>query len=101
MRPSGVAPRRRLRCRPRGPRSLPRTARCLSVDALLEPRLLQDWSGWIRGVGGLNARLAQLAESGTLDLVLTGGRTLRRLRTRPSDRLKFWRNRNLEELLSE
>jgi len=73
----------------------------LVVDSLLPTCLQQDWPGWIRGVGSLDARLAELAQSGTLDLVLTGGRTVRRLRTRPSNRLKFWRTRNLEQLLSE
>jgi len=87
---------------PSAPTSAPASDGALLVlDALLEPRLLQDWSRWIGSAGSLDARLAELAQSGTLELVLTGERTVRRMRTRRSDRLKFWRNRNLEQLLSE
>ena len=49
-----------------------------------------------------DARLvATLARTATLDLVLTGESTLRRVRTRPSDRLKFWRAAPFEQVLSE
>jgi len=68
---------------------------------LLVPRLRQDWTQWIAALHGLDPHLAPLARSGTLDIVLTGEATLRRLRTRPSDRLKFWRSTSAEEVLSE
>lgn len=68
---------------------------------LLVPRLRQDWTQWIAALGALEQRLAPLARSGTLDIVLTGEATLRRLRARPSDRLKFWRAASPEEVLSE
>jgi hypothetical protein len=67
----------------------------------LVPRLRQDWTGWIAALRALDRRLAPLARSGTLDLVLTGETTLRRLRSRPADRLKFWRATSTEEALSE
>jgi len=68
---------------------------------LLVPRLLQDWTNWIAALRTLDQRLAPLARSSTLDIVLTGEATLRRLRSRSSDRLKFWRAASPEEVLSE
>jgi hypothetical protein len=68
---------------------------------LLVPRLQQDWTEWISALGALDQRLAPLARSRTLDIVLTGEATLRRLQARPSDRLKFWRAASPEEVLSE
>jgi hypothetical protein len=68
---------------------------------LLVPRLLQDWTRWIALLRDLDQRLAPLARASTLDIVLTGDATLRRLRSRPSDRLKFWRAGSLEQVLSE
>ena len=68
---------------------------------LLAPRLLQDWTGWIAALRALDQRLAPLARSHSVDFVLTGETTLRRLRSRPSDRLKFWRAGSLEQVLSE
>ena len=63
--------------------------------------LLQDWTGWIDALRGLDARMAALSRSSALDVVLAGGATVRRLRSRPSDRLKFWRSRSLHQVLSE
>jgi hypothetical protein len=68
---------------------------------LLVPRLQQDWTTWIAALRTLDARLAALARASTLDLVLGGETTLRRLRSRPSDRLKFWRAASPEEALTE
>jgi len=68
---------------------------------LLVPRLQQDWTHWIAALGALDLRLAALARPSTLDLVLTGEATRRRLRSRPSDRLKFWRAASPEEVLTE
>ena len=70
-------------------------------DALLAPRLMQDWHGWIDAVRRLDERIATLSRSSALDLVLAGGGTVRRLRSRPSDRLKFWRAHTLHQVLSE
>lgn len=67
---------------------------------LLVPRLLQDWTRWIALLRDFDQRLVPLARSSTLDIVLTGDATLRRLRSRPSDRLKFWRAGSLEQVLS-
>lgn len=71
------------------------------LDDLLLPRLLHDWTGWIDALRGLDARMAALSRASALDVVLAGGETLRRLRSRPSDRLKFWRSRSLHQVLSE
>jgi len=68
---------------------------------LLVPRLQQDWTHWIAALGALDLRLAPLARSSALDIVLTGEATLRRLRSRPTDRLKFWRAASPEEVLTE
>jgi hypothetical protein len=68
---------------------------------LLVPRLRQDWTGWIAALRGLDPRLAPLARAGTLDLVLTGEASLRRLQARPTDRLKFWRAATAEQALAE
>jgi len=68
---------------------------------LLVPRLRQDWTHWIAALHALDARLAPLVRAGTLDLVLTGEATLRRLRARPSDRLKFWRAASPEQAFAE
>ena len=68
---------------------------------LLVPRLRQDWTAWIAALRALDLRLAPLVRAGTLDLVLTGEATLRRLRSRPSDRLKFWRGASPEAALAE
>ena len=68
---------------------------------LLVPRLRQDWAGWSAALPALDRRLAPLARAGTLDLVLTGEATLRRLCSRPSDRLKFWRVESAETALAE
>ena len=68
---------------------------------LLVPRLRQDWTAWIAALRTLDPRLAPLARAGTLDLVLTGESTLRRLQARPSDRLKFWRAASAEAALAE
>jgi hypothetical protein len=68
---------------------------------LLVPRLQQDWTTWIAALRTLDARLAALARASTLDLVLGGEATLRRLRSRPSDRLKFWRAASPEDALTE
>lgn len=68
---------------------------------LLVPCLRQDWTHWIDTLRALDQRLAPLARSSTLDIVVTGDSTLRRLRSRPSDRLKFWRAASPEEILSE
>jgi hypothetical protein len=79
----------------------PTDAALLVWSELLEPRLLHDWVAWIAALRDLDARLAPLARSSALDLVLTGGTTVRRLRARPSDRLKFWRAGSVEPVLSE
>jgi hypothetical protein len=68
---------------------------------LLVPRLRQDWTAWIAALRTLDPRLASLARASTLDIVLTGEATLRRLRARPSDRLKFWRAASPEAALAE
>jgi hypothetical protein len=68
---------------------------------LLAPRLLQDWTAWTGALHELDAAITTLARRQDLDLVLTGESTLRRLRSRPSDRLKFWRAASLEQTLSE
>jgi hypothetical protein len=68
---------------------------------LLVPRLRQDWTTWIAALRGLDRRLAPLARTSTLELVLTGEATVRRLRARPSDRLRFWRATSPEEALAE
>jgi hypothetical protein len=68
---------------------------------LLTPRALEEWSGWISAVARRGERLASLSTSTSVDLVLTGREIARRLRTRPSDRLKFWRTRRLEQAFSE
>ena len=70
-------------------------------DGLLLPRLGHDWTGWVDALRELDERAAALSRSGTLDVVLAGGETVRRLRSRPSDRLKFWRARSLHQVLSE
>jgi hypothetical protein len=70
-------------------------------DDLLLPRLLQDWTGWIDALRGLDERMAALSRSSALDVVLAGGATVRRLRSRPSYRLKFWRSRSLHQVHSE
>src|SRR5512137_2820080 len=70
-------------------------------DDLLRPRLLQDWTGWVEALGGLDARVAALSGVTALDVVLAGGGTVRRLRSRRSDRLKFWRARSLHQVLAE
>jgi hypothetical protein len=70
-------------------------------DALLAPRLMQDWRGWIDAVRRLDERMATLSRASALDVVLAGDGTLRRLRSRPSDRLKFWRAHSLHQVLSE
>ncbi|HET9025146.1 MAG TPA: hypothetical protein VFN64_11270 [Burkholderiaceae bacterium] len=68
---------------------------------LLAPRLLQDWTGWIAALRALDQRWAPLARSNAVDFVLTGEAALRRLRSHPSDRLKFWRAGSLDQVLSE
>lgn len=68
---------------------------------LLVPRLRQDWTTWIAALGAVDTRLAPLARSSSLDIVLTGDATLRRLQARTSDRLKFWRVASPEEVLAE
>lgn len=68
---------------------------------LLAPRQLDDWDAWLDALRALDASLAQLVRADALDLVLTGERTLRRLRSRPSDRLKFWRAASAAQVLSE
>lgn len=68
---------------------------------LLVPRLRQNWTQWIAALRALDARLAPLTRAGTLDIVLTGEATLRRLQARPSDRLKFWRAASPEAVLCE
>jgi hypothetical protein len=68
---------------------------------LLVPRLRQDWTAWIAALHALDPHLAPLAGAGTLDFVLTGEATLRRLRARPSDRLKFWRAASPAAALAE
>jgi len=70
-------------------------------SGLLVPRLRQDWTTWIAALRALETRLAPLARASTLDIILSGEATLRRLRSRPSDRLKFWRAASPEEALSE
>ena len=70
-------------------------------DELLLPRLVHDWSGWVDALRGLDERAAALSRSSAIDVVLAGGETVRRLRSRPSDRLKFWRARSLHHVLSE
>jgi hypothetical protein len=70
-------------------------------DELLRPRLLQDWTGWVDALRGLDARIAALSGVNALDVVLAGGGTVRRLRSRRSDRLKFWRARSLHQVLAE
>ena len=70
-------------------------------DALLLPRLVQDWTGWVSALRELDEKTAALARSSALDVVLAGGVTVRRLRSRPSDRLKFWRSRRVHQVLSE
>jgi len=68
---------------------------------LVVPRLLQDWTGWVAALRAIDPRLAPLARAGTLDIVLTGEATVRRLRSRPTDRLKFWRAASAQEALAE
>lgn len=68
---------------------------------LLAPHRLQDWTAWTEALRGLDRRLAALARTAPLELVLTGDTTVRRLRTRPSDRLKFWRAMSCEQVFSE
>lgn len=67
---------------------------------LLAPRLLHDWDAWLGAVTAVSTRLSGLARTAVLDLVLTGGHTVRRLQARPTDRLRFWRGRTLEQALS-
>jgi hypothetical protein len=68
---------------------------------LLAARLMQDWTHWIATLRTLDPRLAPLARSSTLDIVLTGDATLRRMQARRSDRLKFWRTAPAEQALAE
>jgi hypothetical protein len=70
-------------------------------DDLLLPRLLQDWTGWVDALRGWDDRMAALSRSSMVDVVLAGGATVRRLRSRPADRLKFWRSRSLHQVLAE
>jgi hypothetical protein len=79
----------------------PGNAALVVWDTLLLPRQLQDWAGWLGALTGLDARVAALSRASELDVVLAGGETVRRLRSRPSDRLKFWRSRSLHQVLAE
>ena len=79
----------------------PRDRALLVWSGLLVPRLRQDWTGWVAALRAIETRLAPLARAGTLDIVLTGEAIVRRLRSRPTDRLKFWRAASAEEALAE
>ncbi|MGZ8255963.1 MAG: regulator, partial [Burkholderiaceae bacterium] len=81
--------------------SVPGDASLVIWDDLLLSRLTHDWTGWVDALRGLDERAAALPHSTALDVVLAGGATARRLRSRPSDRLKFWRTRSLHQVLSE
>ena len=70
-------------------------------EELLRPRLLQDWTGWVDALRRLDERVATLSGVNALDVVLAGDGTARRLRSRRSDRLKFWRARSLHQVLAE
>jgi hypothetical protein len=78
----------------------PRDGALLVWSDLLAPRLLHDWDAWTVAAVGLSARLADLARTAALDLVLTGGQVVRRWRVRSADRLRFWRGRTPAEALS-
>jgi hypothetical protein len=67
----------------------------------LKPRVLHDWPGWQAAVQAIDARLADRPRVLPIDFVLGGQRSALGLRWRPADRLKFWRARPLEEVLSE
>jgi hypothetical protein len=79
----------------------PRDGALVVWSELLAPRLMQDWDAWLAALHDLDRRVARLARDDTVDLVLGGEHVIRRLRTRPRDRLKFWRTRPLDHALSE
>jgi hypothetical protein len=81
-------------------RDAPPDGALLVWSELLEPRLLHDWEGWLGALRAIDARCAALARASRIDLVLTGGNVVRRLHTRPADRIKLWRGRTLAEALA-
>ena len=67
----------------------------------LSARSQHDWAAWQAAAQSLDSRLANHMDARPTDFVLTGLRSALTLHSRPSDRLKFWRARRLEEVLSE
>jgi hypothetical protein len=83
-----------------GEASWPDGALVVWTDALAA-RALHDWSTWREAVQTIDARLDDRPSTASTDIVLTGLRSTLVLHCRPSDRLKFWRARPLDEVLTE
>jgi hypothetical protein len=66
-----------------------------------DARLANDRQTWIAALHSVDARLATLARTCDLDIVLTGQRRARRFQVRSADRWKFWRSPRHEEALAE
>jgi hypothetical protein len=60
-----------------------------------------DWTAWQHALQSIDSRLAALPAAADIELVITGRRTVRRLRSGGRDRYRFWRQRRLAEVLAE